>query len=80
MKIVFEKSGTGYLTASNVRIDDFTYTYDNEYITITFLENEFHGEITAQFKVSDDHKNITRIENSTENNISYTEEFLYKRI
>ena len=80
MKIVFEKSGTGYLTASNVRIDDFTYTYDNEYITITFLENEFHGEITAQFKVSDDRKNITRIENSTENNISYTEEFLYKRI
>ena len=80
MKIVFEKSGTGYLTASGVRVDDFTYSYDNEYINITFLENELHEEIAAKFKVSDDGKNITRIENSIEDNISYTEEFLYQRI
>ena len=80
MKIIFEKSGTGHLDSVGVKVDDFTYSYDDESITITFLANDYHGEIVAEFKISDDGQTIVRTENSTENNISYTEEYLYKRI
>ena len=61
MKIIFEKSGTGHLDSVGVKVDDFTYSYDDESITITFLVNDYHGEIVAEFKISDDGQTIVRL-------------------
>ena len=80
MVMVFQKSGIGYIDVVGVRSEEFTYSYDNNSITITYLANEYHDEIEAQFKPSDDGKNIVRSLTTVENGITYVEEFLYKRV
>jgi len=78
--IVFEKSGTGYTSVTGIKVDEFTYSYDNDSISVTYLPNEYHEEITVEFKPSEDGKNIIRSVTTVENGVTYTEENLYKRI
>ena len=80
MLMVFEKSGTGYVQVSGIRSDEFTYSYDNNSVTLTYLPNEYHDKIITQFKPSNDGKNIVRALTTVENGVTYVEEFLYKRI
>ena len=80
MFIIFEKSGTGYLRSSGEKLELFNYSYDNDTITVTYLPNEHHKEVTVQFKPSQDGKTIVRYTHDKENGIDYREENLYKKI
>lgn len=80
MFIVFEKSGTGYISSYGEKVEVFKYSYDNETVRLTYQPNEYHKEVEVEFKPSKDGKTISRIIVYTENNVEYKEENLYKRV
>lgn len=80
MIIIFEKSGTGYIDAYGEKTEFFTYSYDNKKISVTYLPNEHHKEITVEFEPSKDGKTLKRIAYSKEKGVEYKEENIYKRV
>ncbi len=86
MFLIFEKSGTGYMDAAGLKTNLFTYTYEGDTVTLTFLPNEYNPEeVVSEFRFSQDGKKLirTKITQEPDSNgdmATYREEYIYSRV